>query len=39
LIVLPLTKCSRRIRATVSTTNIPPTTRFESKREAHQAKL
>ena len=37
LIVFPLTKCSRRIRLTVSTVSIPPTTCFESKQAAHQA--
>src|SRR5215831_758238 len=33
LMVLPLTKCSRRIRAMVSTISIPRPSRFESKRE------
>src|SRR5207302_5974421 len=37
LIVLPLRKCSRRIRPIVSTVSIPPTTCFESKQAAHQA--
>src|SRR5215217_2178697 len=39
LIVLPLRKCSRRIRPIVSTVSIPPTARFESKRAAHQPNL
>ena len=39
LIVLPLMKCSRRIRPIVSTVSIPPTARLESKRAAHQANL
>ncbi len=34
LIVLPLTKCSRLIRAIVSTTSIPLTTRSNPKRAA-----
>src|ERR1700688_2146036 len=40
LIVLPLMKCSRRIRPIVSTVSIPPlTARFESKRAAQQVNL
>src|SRR4051812_26546772 len=39
LIVLPLRKCSRRIRPIVSTVSIPPTARSESKRAAQQANL
>src|SRR6202050_850413 len=39
LIVLPLKKCSRRIRPIVSTVSIPPTTCFESKQAAYQAQL
>ena len=38
LIDLPLTRCSRRIRPTVSTTNIP-VARPPSKRTAQQAKI
>jgi hypothetical protein len=39
LIVLPLIKCSRRIRPIVSTVSIRPRRSLESRREAHQAKL
>src|SRR2546423_10383894 len=39
LIVLPLRKCSRRIRPIVSTVSISPRCRFESKRAAQQAIL
>jgi hypothetical protein len=39
LIVLPLIKCSRRIRPIVSTVSIPPHRSLESKRAAHQANL
>src|SRR5580704_3662220 len=39
LIVLPLRKCSRRIRPIVSTVSILPRCRFESKRTAQQTSL
>src|SRR5262249_52789861 len=39
LIVLPLIKCSRRIRPIVSTVSIPPHRSLESERAAHQANL
>jgi len=39
LVVLPLMKCSRRIRAIVFTISIPPTTCFVPKQAAQQTNL